>query len=253
MKKYIKLFSVLILSSALVLGSTSCSDDDGYSLGDYWEDLVTVNKIGDNTYDFTLDSGEKLWVAAPAGISLKPKYKRAIINYTILSDKQGEYDHYVKLNGYIDVLTKEAIYIAADDNKGQDSIGYNPIKVHSMWESGGYLNIYFGYNAGNKESHMLNLVSAEPGRGIGEDEVNLEFRHNQNNDPEHYGAAGYVCFDLAPYEVAGKDMVTFNIVWKDFDGTTQSKKIEYKLNGTGATPAKNVIPSANDITNLNIY
>ncbi|MDR0825176.1 MAG: NigD-like protein [Prevotella sp.] len=253
MRRYVKLFSVLFFCSVLALGFTSCSDDDGYSLDKYWESLVTVNKIGDNTYDFTLDNGERLWVAAPVGLSLNPKYDRAIINYTILSDNFQGYDHAVKLNGYYDVLTKNSIYIASDDKVKQDSIGYDPIRVHAMWESGGYLNIHFGINTDGTVSHMLNLVSADPDKEIGKNAVKLEFRHNKKNDPEHYPANGYVSFDLTPYKAAGPSKVTFEITWTDFDGEKKAKTIEYIFDEAGSRPAGVILTKNEDTTNLNIY
>ncbi|MDU1890022.1 MAG: NigD-like protein [Dysgonomonas sp.] len=228
MKRYLKLSSVIVLCSIFILSFTSCSDDDDYSLDKYWESIVTVNKIGDNTYDFTLDNGEKLWVAAPAGLSLKPDYKRAIINYTILSDETGEYAHWIRLNAFYDVLTKKPIYIAEDDEAKQDSIGNDPVKIHSIWEGGGYLNIHFGYNAGGRNAHMLNLISADPELSAGDEVVKLEFRHNQKNDPQDYSRRGYVSFDLEPYRIEGRDKVIFEISVKEFSGETKVYTIEYK-------------------------
>nr|WP_185155698.1 NigD-like protein [Dysgonomonas sp. 521] len=240
-----------ILCFVLAIGFTSCSDD-GYSLDKYWRSMVTVNKVGENTYDFTLDSGEKLWVAAPVGINLKPKYDRAIINYTILSDKFDGYDHAVKLNGFTDVLTKEIAYIAPDDEVQQDSIGYDPIKVYSIWASGGYMNIYFSFNTGETKAHLINMVSARPDLSTLDDVVKLEFRHNRNGDPEHYGVNGYVSFDLTPYLTSGRDKVTFDIEWTDFSGDTKIKTIEYKY-GEAGTAGSTALNEKDNSTNLNIY
>lgn len=250
MKKYIRTISFLMLSVFFSLGFSSCNDDDGYSLDKYWRSIATVNKIGDNTYDFTLDSGEKLWAAAPVGLNLKPKYKRAIIDYTILSDEQDGYDHYVKLNGFYDVLTKDIIYIAPGDKIKQDSIGHDPIKVYSIWEGGDYLNISFGFNTGGIESHMINLVSAEPDLSGDEDIVKLEFRHNQKGDPEHYPSKGYASFSLIPYKISGRDKVTIELAWKDFGGETKTYKTEYKYNKTTEVIDKTFEEFD---TNLNIY
>jgi hypothetical protein len=251
MKKSVKLFSMLIFCFVLTTGFTSCSDD-GYSLDKYWRSMVTVNKVGENTYDFTLDSGEKLWVAAPVGLNLKPKYDRAIINYTILSENFQGYDYAVKLNGFTDVLTKDIAYIASDDQVKQDSIGHDPIKVYTAWAGGGYLNIYFGFNTGETKAHMINLVSAEENLSVSDDVVKLQFRHNKLDDPEHYPVNGYVSFDLAPYMTSGRDKVAFDIEWTDFSGETKTKTIEYKY-GEAETAGSTTL-SENDIsTNLNIY
>jgi len=250
MAKGIKLFTILILFSVLVLGFASCNDD-GYSLDKYWRSVVTVNKIGDNTYDFTLDNGKKLWVAAPVGLNLNPKYDRAIINYTILSDKQGEYDHYIKLNAFTNVLTKDVIYVASGDQVKQDSIGCDPVKIHSVWEGGGYLNIYFGFNSDGVSDHMLNLVSAEPDLSKEDDVVKLEFRHNKSDDQERYPTTGYVSFDLSPYKINGRSKVTFVLVWKDFDGETKTYEIEYKYDSVSSQTDETL--NENYDTNLNIY
>lgn len=252
MRKYVKLFSALFFCSVLSLVFASC-DDDGYSLDKYWESMVTVNKIGDNTYDFTLDDGKKLWIAAPVGLNLKPKYDRAIINYTILSDEFEGYDHAVKLNGIYDVLTKGVIYISPDNKAEQDSIGYDPIKVHGIWEGGDYLNIFFGINTGGTISHMLNLVSAEPDKSVNEDIVKLEFRHNKMTDPELYPANGYVSFSLAPYKIAGREKITIEINWTDYSGDKKTKTIEYKYDGAGNQTNGTVFTGDHNDTNLNIY
>lgn len=228
MKKYLKLFSVLALFAVLTVGFASCLSDDGYSREKSWRSFVTVNKIGDDTYDFTLDNGNKLWVASPAGLKLKPKYDRAIIDYTILSDKEGDYDYYIKLTGFYDILTKDVIYVAPDNEAEQNRIGDDPIKVLSIWEGGGYLNINFEYNTGEVNQHMVNLVSALPNLSIDKEIVNLEFRHNKENDPEKYKAQGYVSFDLAPYKIAGRDKVKFKISAKNFGGEIKVYEVEYK-------------------------
>ncbi|WP_036930402.1 NigD-like protein [Prevotella sp. 10(H)] len=229
MRRYRKLFSTLILCSVLALGFSSCDDIDGYSLGNFWEDIVTVQKIDENTYSFVRDNGEKLWVAAPVGVKWKPKYDRAVINFTILSDEKDGYDHYIRLNDYYDVLTKNAIYIDPDDKFRQDSIGNDPIKVTSVWEGGDYLNFKFAYNTGEKEPHMLNLVSAETDLSLDKDIVKLEFRHNVNKDePAKYPVRGYVSFNLKPYKTEGRDKVTFEITWKESNGETKTATVEYK-------------------------
>lgn len=255
MKKYMKLLSTLILFSTLALGIASCSDDNE-SLDNYWASIVTVNKIGENKYDFTLDDGRKIWVASPSGLNLKPEYDRALIYYTILSEEKEGYDLSVRLGRFYDVLTKEPIYIAKDNQIKQDSIGNDPIKVYSMWEGGGYLNISFGFNVGGQDTntikHMINLVSDNPDLSVNEESVSLEFRHNQKGDPQNYLAEGYVSFDLTPYKVAGRDKVTFEIKWKDFGGEVKSKKIEYKYN-SAVTQPENLNLGKNYDTNLNIY
>jgi hypothetical protein len=249
-KKHIQIVLFLMISVLLALGFASCADDEGYSLDKYWVSIATINKTGDNAYYFTLDNDEKLWVAAPVGLNLDLKNERAIINYTILSDAQNGYDHYVKLNRLSEVLTKDIIYIAPDDQIKQDSIGYSPVKVYSVWGGDDYLNISFGFNVGGVETHMINLVSADPDLSKDEDIVSLEFRHNQKSDPEYYPSKSYVSFNLAPYKVAGRDKLTIELVWKDPSGETKTYKFEYKYDKTSDVTA-NTYEKLD--TNLNIY
>ena len=250
MNKYIKLFSAVALFSILALVFSSCLDDDKY-YSNYWESIVTVNKIGENTYDFTLDNGKKLWIAAPSGLNLRPKYDRAIIGYTKLTGETNGYDHNIELLGFYDVLTKAPIYIAKDDQVKQDSIGHNPIEIYSLWEGGGYLNINHEIRTFDGGLHMLNLVSSEPDLSVNSDTIKLEFRHNRKDTPEYYPAKGYVSFDLAPFKIEGRDKVVLEISWEKYNGESRTKTVEYKYNESGSNDVD--ISDQNNITNLNIY
>lgn len=235
MEKHVKLFLVFMLGLVFTFGVTSCSDDDGYSLGKFWVNWATVNEVEGNRY-FILDDSTTLFVAA-SSTGYQPKNKRVIINYTILSDKYGNYDHAIKLNGYYaDVLTKNVLYIDPADQVKQDSIGNDPIKLYSVWEGGGYLNFHFGYNTGNQDAHMINLISSNPDLSVADDIVNLDFRHNRKNDPENYWVEGYASFDLAPYRKSGRESVKFNIKVQVSNTETKTYEVEYKY---GALASEN--------------
>lgn len=232
--KPIKLIFVCLV---LMLGITSC-DDDGYSLGKFWVDIVTVNDEG-SLNDFTLDNGSQLNVVATS-TNYRPKYKRAIVNYTIVGDiednKKDTADYYIRLNRIQDILTKEPIYIDPQDEHRQDSIGYDPVKIYSIWEGGGYLNIHYGVNLGDGVTHYINLVSAEPiNTGEQKSVVKLEFRHNKNNDAERYGAKDYVSFDLKPFRKEASGTIKFEISVKEF-GNDEPKiyNVEYKYSDNGS-------------------
>ncbi len=227
-----KVLKYLTIAFALTLGLASCNDDEGYSLDKYWLSIATVNDLeeGDNSYYLTLDDGTNLHIAAPIN-PYKPKTKRVFANYTILGELEGDYQYAVRLNGIQSILTKDVIYIDPANEVKQDSIGFDPIKVISMKEGGGYINIKFAYNTGGVNSHMVNLVSDKEDLSAGgSDVIKLQFRHNQNGDPEKYPADGWVCFDLAPYKAAATgNEITFEISSVDFDGSTVTKTIKYKI------------------------
>lgn len=226
-----KVLKYLPIVFALTLGLISCNDDEGYSLDKFWISMATVNDLDEegNGYYLTLDDGTNLHIAAPLN-PYKPKTKRIFANYTILGELTGDYQYAIRLNGVQSILTKDIIFVEPEDELAQDSIANDPIKVISMKEGGGYLNIKFAYNAGGVYAHMVNLVSDQEDLGVGSDVVKLQFRHNQKNDPERYPAEGWVCFDLAPYkEGATGNEVTFEISSVDFGGSTVTKTIKYKF------------------------
>lgn len=233
MKKQ-KLFLLILTSMILTFGLSSCSDDDSYSLGDFWVNLVKVNKDADGrVLSFTRDDGKTLFVAASNSRYI-PKNERAIINYTILSDNYGEYDHAIKLNGYHDdVLTKPIIYVPKDDKAKQDSLGYDKIKVFSVWAKADYINIRFGFNMSGKDQHLLNLVAVDAKKEQdGDEPIKLEFRHNKNKDSENYASGdNYVCFKLDEYIAAnkGKAELTFEVTWTEYNGTVKKEILKYPL------------------------
>lgn len=233
MKPIKHIFFLLILA----LGVSSCNDD-GYSLDKFIVDIVTVNDEESGLPDFTLDNGSGLSVAATS-TNYKAKYKRAIINYTPLGEidsNKDTLDYYIKLNRVYDVLTKDPIYINPEDEQKQDSIGHDPVKIHSIWIGGGYMNMYYGVNVGGVATHYINLVSAEPiDPNNLPDVVKLEFRHNKNDDPENYGAKNYVSFDLAPYRKSAGGTIKFEISVKEFGSETpKTYNLEYEYSGNGS-------------------
>lgn len=219
------LFISMITASSL----TSCSDD-GYSLDNFTLSLATVNPIDDNsgTYYLTLDDGTTLWPAASNAIYSPRANQRVIVNYTLLSDQIGEYDHYAKINGLQEILTKQVIDLTPENN---NEVGNDAIKVLDSWIGDNYLNIHFGINVGGLQTHTLNLVKNKLDNTaiLNEDgEIELELRHNKNGDEEKYVLKNYAAFDLRPLQVEGRDSIKIVIKALDFDGQTKSYSVTYK-------------------------
>lgn len=214
MKAINKILSILILSS-IILSFSACSDDDGYSNGEFWVEIGTIEPLNENLsgYHIVLDDGAKLWPVNQESL-INPQYSRAQINYTKLSDSYEGYKHMVRVNYVRYILTKNILELTPEIN---DSIGHDKIKILELWEGDDFINIHFGYNAGGTGIlHSINLV--EDKSTVGQDGViTLEFRHNQNGDPEKYGVTGIVAFNLRPYKIAGQDSVKFKIKVNSFD------------------------------------
>ncbi|HYQ58277.1 MAG TPA: NigD-like C-terminal domain-containing protein, partial [Draconibacterium sp.] len=75
---------------------------------------------------------------------------------------------------------------------------------------------YWGYN----KTHFLNLVK-QPGEITADDQpIQLELRHNANNDPESIPYTAYVSFSLNSLRINELDSVRFEVVAPDYYGGT---------------------------------
>lgn len=224
-------YSLIIVISLIAIFTFNSCNDEGYSLGNYRLDIATVNSIGSDsgTFYLTLDNGSTLLPVASDSY-YKPQFnKRVIVNYTLLSDQMGEYDHAIKINAIQDILTKEVIDLTSENEK---EIGDDPIKILDLWTGDHFLNIHFGYNTGGEKIHTVNLVRNKLDKITTTTTPNgavvLEFRHNANNDPQKYGAKNYAAFDLRPFQTENKDSVNFIIKVFDFNDETKEYPITYK-------------------------
>jgi len=235
------ILSTVTLVLFVAIGFQSCDDDDGYSLGDFWVDIATV-ETDDNSsaYWFILDDGTTLWPAA-SDIQYLPKQgQRIILNYSILSNQKNEFDHYIKINYIWDILTKKTIVLTATN---ADSIGNDPVKINDMWIGNHYLNVNFLFNYGGIRPHAINLVENSLIPDPQDGKIHLEFRHNAYGSTNNRLYNGLVCFDLKSYQNSSTDSVTFAIKvldWNTRDDVTYDIVYKYGVNSTeNATKSKN--------------
>jgi hypothetical protein len=235
------ILSTITLAMFVAIGFQSCDDNNGYSLGDFWVDIATV-ETDDNSsaYWFILDDGTTLWPAA-SDIQYLPKQgQRIILNYSILSDQKNEFDHYIKINYIWDILTKKTIVLTATN---ADSIGNDPVKINDMWIGNHYLNVDFLFNYGGIRPHAINLVENSLIPDPQDGKIHLEFRHNAYGSTNNRLYNGLVCFDLKPYQNSSTDSVTFAIKvldWNTRDDVTYDIVYKYGVNSTeNATKSKN--------------
>jgi len=197
--KTLKLFLVVMGIGLCSLSFYSCLDDGDettHSLNDRWLQLVTIVPDGENAYYLRADDGKTFWPAVNYNGYRPKEQTRALVDYTILSDEIGGFDHYVKINFVDERLTKA---IAEDRGEENDVIyGTDPVNIakHSngkdyIWIGDGYLNLYFEAYFGGTVKHFVNLVNTNP-----EDPYELEFRHHAYDDPKSHIAVGFVAFDL---------------------------------------------------------
>lgn len=224
-------YSLIVVISLIAIFTFNSCNDDGYSLGNYRLDIATVNVIDNESESFflTLDNGTTLLPVA-SDAYYKPRFdKRVILNYTLLSDQMGGYDHAIKINAIQDILTKDIIDLTSENEK---EIGNDPIKILDLWTGDHFLNIHFGYNTAGEKAHAINLVrnKIEQTPTPSNETIELEFRHNANGDPQKYGAKNYAAFDLKPFQSENKDSINFIVKVLDFNNETKEYKVTYKYN-----------------------
>ncbi len=216
MKKFVRgvLFVVMVVLS-------SCLDDsEGYSLGNFWVELGTL-EMEAGTEIIRLDDGTVLYPVAGwrSGQQLD-EGARVLVDFTILGDKQhsGTYDaYYVRINSTREILKKGILSLTPAN---EDSIGHDAVVVRKMWLSQNHLlNFHIRYY-GNEKVHFINLVK-KPGALYPEDQpVKLELRHNRNRDREVYPMSAFVSFGLDSIRIAGLDSVRFEVRAIDYDDKT---------------------------------
>ncbi|MCD7900483.1 MAG: NigD-like protein [Bacteroides sp.] len=179
MKKLkLALFAVVLILTP-TLYSCLDDDDDKYSL------LIATVKVNDGKdYYFLMDDGNKV---LPGDTTAIHNYKvvdgqRVFVYFDELEEKVNGYDYNIRVISIQNILTKGVIPIT---EATQDSIGDDPANLAYVWFGGGFLNIEFHIMGSNSSSkpHMINLVRDEENPGEEEDGyINLEFRHNAQND-----------------------------------------------------------------------
>ncbi len=240
--KTIRLALIVIIASLFI---TSCNNDDGYSLGDYW---ITIGNIegDDDNFIVVTDGGDRLYPSANAvpGYPLKDG-DRLWVNYTILDDgkENSNIDYYVKINYFKDILTK-GIFILTPENT--DSIGHDPVWVtepdEDIWIVNDYLNIFFIYEGSPWIVHYINVVSDINEPTTPEGVPILELRHNKNDDPySEPPIKGFVSIDLTSLQEEGKDSVVFILRAIGRNGELSlDEELTYSYTPTGSTQTESI-------------
>jgi hypothetical protein len=210
------LLRIALVSIGVLLVTISC-DDNSKSLGNFGIDIATVQPEGENAYSLLLDNGKLLWPASSAVHYTSKANQRVFLNYTILSAKEGEYDHYIRMNDIWNILTKQAIELNAQN---EDSIGNDPVKANAVWVGGDYLNVSFMFNYGGIKPHAINLVKNTLASETSPDAIDLEFRHNSYESTQTRLYEGFVCFDLKPLRADDADSVKLSVKVKGWEGNT---------------------------------
>lgn len=208
MKKYIGKIILLFIVAGFTL--TSCSkNDDAYSLGDIWLSLGMVETENAFGYDYIIycDNGDTLLPAANNVPYFKTvQQQRVLINYTIL-DEVGlsTKKFYVKINNLQEILFKDLIEV---NSLNSDSLGNDSVAINEIWIVNDMLNIDYQYIGGITQ-HYINLAYTTDEDGNLAEPVELEFRHNANNDQSKIILNNIVTFQLDKLKIEGQNSTDF--------------------------------------------
>ena len=235
-----KLLPYATLLIIVLSGAFACNDNDGYSLGDFRISIATVIPEGTMTYSLLLDNGDKL-LPTHSAVQYSPiDNQRVFVNYTLLTDKEGNYDHLIRVNDIWDVLTKPVIELT---EANADSIGNDPVRANEFWIGNDFLNASFSFNYGGVKPHAINMVQNMQDSDEKDDDVlELELRHNSYNSASNRLFDGFASFDLKPFRKEGEDSIPVIIKVKDWDGDKEYR-LTYKYNELNKPRTQATIPN----------
>ncbi len=213
--------------AVVLLGFFSCNDDEElYSLGDVWLSMGFINVPDTSAHAFYIvtDNSDTLLPLANNVPYYETKdQQRVIVNYTILDDADTLGNKYwVRINNLQDVLYKKAIAFSEDI---KDSLGNDPIQVKDVWLTNQILNFDLGFYGGSK-THLVNLTYNPDDITANKSPMELELRHNAQNDSLPYYLRAIVSFDLSEIVTNESDSINFEVKYLNL---TNEEKI---LTGT---------------------
>lgn len=197
MTKYIIYFTKLLIFTCASLIITSCSDEEGYSLGDiYMPEFATVNNMGQPINSLTVGDSTIFTVVASNIPNYIPKQPRVILNYTILGDLPNGY--LIKVNSIGEIITQAVEHISINELEKlpNDSIEKVAVSISQQ-----YINMRFSYNyGGSSTNHKFNVYRIEeqskPQDQVRNDTIQLYFRHDKQDDVDRWKQTTYRCFNL---------------------------------------------------------
>lgn len=206
-----------------MLIAASCIKDDTLtyfttSLGNFAEGRFVTDQgltynITEKTYDGDLSS-----------------ISRSLITCDILKmvgKNRKEYD--IRLRNATNVLEKAPVDTSSSSD--EDLYGNDPIKIASLWFSGGYMNLTLQYfsKSGKPVSHEVNLVY----EGCQEGVHMFRFRHNANGDivngtdTQYWTPTAHVSFPITDILTEDKAEVTVRYSgYKDDAKTPGAETVE---------------------------
>lgn len=172
MRHYIAYFLVFILLTTL----SSC-DKETERLDNYFVDFATVVKESAN-YRFRLDNGRLLIPNEVKNFSGE-EGQRVVLNYVPLEENR------ITINFVSKIFTGKI-----QENGFPKNYSDDPLKIQSVWVSGGWLNLIMETEY-HSEPHSIGLL-----RDANSPTIDLYLSHATNDDPPGYPKMLYASFLL---------------------------------------------------------
>lgn len=211
---------ILVFIAAMLVFAASCEKEESKT---YYSSIGVLTIKTDSTIIET-DAGERLWVRNPAtlGTSLIDK-DRITFSFSMIDETlPTNIDYIIDISSVQKVLLKP---ITIFNSALEDSVGNDPLQINSLWLAKDFLNLDFGYYGGSAR-HYIHLIRAEG--EIPTDTVNLEIRHNENDDRGTDGYYAFVSFNLISLRNNVKDSVKLRIKATEYNSRTFEKIFTYK-------------------------
>ncbi|WP_233545686.1 NigD-like protein [Parabacteroides sp. AM08-6] len=210
--KRLRIFVLMLGAVLMIFSFNSCLDDDKYPADRYWIRVATVKPTSSTSYYIQLDDSTTL---LPVDGSIPyfglDEERRALVNFTLLSDSIKGYSHAVKVNQIDSILTKSiASGLGAENNV---VYGKDPVSLDYVWIAGNYITFQFRTYFGGVKKHYLNLVQTNEKKPY-----ELEFRHHAYDDPKTAEGVGLISFRLNSLPDTEGETVKLKIKCNTFSG-----------------------------------
>lgn len=211
-----KYFKYVILL-AVIAGFIACEKEESE---EYYSTLGILIESNDSLF-IDSDKSNKLYIYNNISNELDSGDRVVAVFKLVDMDVPSGLDYIVEVTSIEKVLFKQIInYTPARE----DSLGNDPVQIDELWLAKDFMNLNFTY-LGGSTTHFINLVLVD---SVENDTVELEIRHNNNDDSGIYQLKSFVSFDLTSVQSATADSVILRIKAKEFNNYVFDENIVYR-------------------------
>ncbi|MBN1119189.1 MAG: hypothetical protein JXA77_18410 [Bacteroidales bacterium] len=216
-----KFFKHLFWVCVAIGGFTSCNDEPTVS---FYPSIGVYQVSGDSSYIYS-DNLNLIYITNSTfeGKETLDSGARVYAYFSLVEDEQmpRHIDYMADLLSIDIIPTKPVINIT---DTVPDSLGFDPIVVEGIKVGLNFLDVSIEFLGFNKK-HYVNLVRLSDEYS---DTIDLELRHNNNNDPKIDRYTAYISFDISSLENEATDSVIVRFRSTAYDDSIFEKIFTYK-------------------------